>query len=43
VNAKHGVEFAGGEEQYLYSDYRNLFNLEAHRANKTKDEMFSLR
>jgi hypothetical protein len=41
VNAQWGTE-KGGEE-CLYSDYRNLFNLEAHRDNKTKDQLFSLR
>jgi hypothetical protein len=33
----------GEEQQYIYSDYKNLFNLEAHRANKSKDELASLR
>ncbi len=33
----------GEEQQNIYSDYRNLFNLEAHRANKSKDELASLR
>jgi hypothetical protein len=31
------------EQKYIYSDYKNLFNLEAHRANKSKDELASLR
>ncbi len=33
----------GEEQKYIYSDYKNLFNLEAHRANKSKDELASLR
>jgi len=42
VDDMFGVEFASPEEKCEYSDYRNLFNLTAHRDRKTKDELLSL-
>ena len=42
VDDMFGVEFSSPEEECHYSDYRNLFNLTAHRDRKTKDELLSL-
>ena len=42
VDDMFGVEFSDDEEQCEYSDYRNLWNLTAHRDRKTKDELLSL-
>lgn len=42
VNPRFGVDFTEEKDQCLYSDYGNLFNLEGHRSNKSKDETLSL-
>ena len=42
VNDMFGVEFSNPEDTLHYSDYKNLFNLTAHRDRKTKDELLSL-
>jgi len=42
VDDMFGVEFTSPEDKCHYSDYRNLFNLTAHRDRKTKDELLSL-
>ena len=42
VDDMFGVEFASPEEICHYSDYRNLYNLAAHRDRKSKDDLLSL-
>ena len=42
VDDMFGVEFKNPEDKCHYSDYKNLFNLTAHRDRKTKDELLSL-
>ena len=42
VEDEFGVEFKNDGEQLLFDDYRNVFNLTAHRDRKTKDELLSL-
>ena len=42
VDDMFGLEFTDPEEQLEYSDYRNLWNLTAHRDRKTKEELLSL-
>ena len=42
VDDMFGVEFTNPEERLECSDYRNLWNLTAHRDRKTKDELLSL-
>ena len=42
VDDMFGVEFTSPEERLECSDYRNLWNLTAHRDRKTKDELLSL-
>ena len=41
--SRYGVEFENEEDVYKFEDYRNLSNLEAHRNNKSNDELLSLR
>ena len=42
VDDMFGLQFTNPDEQLEYSDYRNLWNLTAHRDRKTKDELLSL-
>ena len=42
VDDMFGVEFSNAEERLECGDYRNLWNLTAHRDRKTKDELLSL-
>jgi len=42
VDDMFGVEFPNPGEQCHYSDYRNVFNLTAHRDRKNSDELLSL-
>ena len=42
VDDEWGVEFKNPDDVLLYDDYRNVFNLTAHRDRKSKDELLSL-
>ena len=42
VDDSFGVEFTDKNDKLVWDDYRNLYNLAAHRDRKTKDELLSL-
>ena len=42
VDDMFGVEFADPEDKLVFDDYRNVFNLTAHRDRKSKDDLLSL-
>jgi len=42
VEDEFGVEFKSEDDLYHWSDYRGLYNLEAHRSIRTEDELLSL-
>merc|ERR1719469_634269 len=42
VDENFGVEFKTEDEMYHWSDYSGLYNLEAHRSIKTRDDLLSL-
>ena len=42
VDDMFGAEFSDPEDKLLYDDYRNVFNLTAHRDRKSKDDLLSL-